>query len=206
VAQNVIATTASTKRNEWNLDGTWLDNELLPKKAAWETAWGNYENPMTRTKEITFIKQKRREEYEAPLRKLVKILQSSLYVADSDLEAMGIAIQSSERHPAPVPTTVPKSRVVLPSPAVVEIHFSDSESEHRAKPVGVHGVEAAWALLEEPTNDWRLLTHSTFDTHTPLRLTFEGPDRGRTLYFALRWENTRGEKGPWSAIEYTSIP
>jgi hypothetical protein len=31
-------------------------------------------------------------------------------------------------------------------------------------------------------------------------------DRGKKLYFALRWENTRGEKGPWSEIHSTIIP
>jgi hypothetical protein len=32
------------------------------------------------------------------------------------------------------------------------------------------------------------------------------PAGDRALYFAARWENTGGEKGPWSEIEETSIP
>jgi hypothetical protein len=32
------------------------------------------------------------------------------------------------------------------------------------------------------------------------------PQRGKTVYFALRWENTRGEKGPWSEIMSAIIP
>jgi hypothetical protein len=35
---------------------------------------------------------------------------------------------------------------------------------------------------------------------------FENDQRGKTVYFALRWENTRGEKGPWSAIQIAIIP
>jgi hypothetical protein len=37
-------------------------------------------------------------------------------------------------------------------------------------------------------------------------LEFEGHDRGKTLWYAARWENTRGLKGPWSPIESVIIP
>jgi hypothetical protein len=50
------------------------------------------------------------------------------------------------------------------------------------------------------------LTNSSFDTHTPLTLEFADEDRGKVLYFALRWENTRGEKGPFGAIMNAIIP
>jgi hypothetical protein len=50
------------------------------------------------------------------------------------------------------------------------------------------------------------LTHSAFDTRSPLKLQFENDLRGKTLYFAMRWENTRGEKGPWSPIMSVIIP
>jgi hypothetical protein len=53
---------------------------------------------------------------------------------------------------------------------------------------------------------WSELTHSTFCTRAPLRLTFNGNERGKTLYFATRWENTRSVKGPWSEIMEAIIP
>jgi hypothetical protein len=39
-----------------------------------------------------------------------------------------------------------------------------------------------------------------------MTLAFEGHDRGKTLYYALRWENTRGEKGPFSPIAAVIVP
>jgi hypothetical protein len=54
--------------------------------------------------------------------------------------------------------------------------------------------------LDEKPKDWEELIHSTFSTRSPFRLSFKGTDRGKVLYFALRWDNTRGEKGPWSEI------
>jgi hypothetical protein len=92
------------------------------------------------------------------------------------------------------------------SPATLTIHFHDHGSEKKAKPKGVHGAEAAWEILDTPPTDWSQLTHSVFDTNSPLVLTFNGDQRGKTLYFAMRWENTRGEKGPWSDIMSAIIP
>jgi hypothetical protein len=89
---------------------------------------------------------------------------------------------------------------------VVEIHFRDADSDRKAKPAGVHGVEVAWAVLDATPENWEELTHSSFDTHTPLVLSFERDQRGKTLYFALRWENTTGEKGHWSDIQSAIIP
>jgi hypothetical protein len=39
------------------------------------------------------------------------------------------------------------------------------------------------------------MTHSAVNTHSPCTFIFEHDQRGKTVYFALRWENTRGEKG-----------
>jgi hypothetical protein len=61
-------------------------------------------------------------------------------------------------------------------------------------------------VSDVPILDADELVHSSFDTHTPFKLKFNGHERGKTVYFALRWENTRGEKGPWSAVISAIIP
>ncbi|MDR0668043.1 MAG: hypothetical protein LBF90_05435, partial [Prevotellaceae bacterium] len=104
------------------------------------------------------------------------------------------------------PTTYVSSTVELPGPGRVIIHFRDAGSDRKAKPHGVHGAEIAWGLLDARPEDPTELPHSSFDTHSPFTLDFEGHDRHKTLYFALRWENTIGEKGPWNDIEETVVP
>jgi hypothetical protein len=47
---------------------------------------------------------------------------------------------------------------------------------------------------------------SVFSTRSPYVFTFDENMRGKTVYFCLRWENTRGQKGPWSAIYSAIIP
>jgi hypothetical protein len=119
---------------------------------------------------------------------------------------MELPIHKTTRTNTPVPTSRSTVVVQIPNPAQVELHFKDSESSTRAKPAGVHGVEIIWEILDAPTNDWSKLTHSAFDTHTPYIFTFSGLERGKTLYFSLRWENTRGDKGPLTEISSTIIP
>jgi hypothetical protein len=67
-------------------------------------------------------------------------------------------------------------------------------------------VEIGWTQSDTPITRWDELTHSNVDTNSPFTLSFENDQRGKTVYFALRWENTRGEKGPWSGIASAIIP
>jgi hypothetical protein len=70
----------------------------------------------------------------------------------------------------------------------------------------VHGVEVRWALLGIAPLSVDELIHSSFDTHSPFTLDFSENDRGKTVWFCLRWENTTGEKGPWSEMMSAIIP
>jgi hypothetical protein len=48
--------------------------------------------------------------------------------------------------------------------------------------------------------------HSSFATHPPFSLPFDLADTGKRLWYAARWENTTGQKGPWSEIMSVIIP
>jgi hypothetical protein len=87
------------------------------------------------------------------------------------------------------------------------IHFFKKGGSHRkGKPAGQHGAEVGWLLSDTPPLRWDELTHSAIDTNSPFTLSFENDQRGKTVYFAIRLENTRGEKGPWSEIMNAIIP
>jgi hypothetical protein len=195
-----------TGQSAWNIPQAPLD-ELQTLSAGFENALAVAENPSTRTKVTVQAKNDARKAVESKLRPFLKAYVTyNPAVANADRDAMGLPIHKTTRTNVPVPKTTVEAEISLPSPGVVEISYHDAESGHRAKPDGVHGAEVAWAILAAPPVDWKELTRSSFDTQSPLRLTFEGDDRGKTLYFALRWENTRGEKGPWSEIQNTIIP
>jgi hypothetical protein len=195
-----------TKQSAWNIPQAPL-NELKTLSADFENALAVSGNPTTRTKVSIQAKNDARKAVESKTRLFLKAYVTfNPVVTDADRDAMNLPIHKTTHTPVPVPKTTVEAEVSLPSPGVVEISFHDAASGHRAKPDGVHGAEIAWAILSAPPVDWKELTSSSFDTRSPQRLTFSGDERGKTLYFALRWENTRGEKGPWSEIQSTIIP
>jgi hypothetical protein len=74
---------------------------------------------------------------------------------------------------------------------------------------GALGItEAAMTELHTKKARWDAAYKKADDpaTRTPFTLEFSGHERGKTVYFALRWENTRGEKGHWSPIQNAIVP
>jgi hypothetical protein len=205
-AQETITDAADKNREAWNIDVQWFIEELLPKKARWVAAWTDYLVPATRTPLITFTKNKTRKEYEKPLRLLVKNLESNPRVSDEDRRGMGITIPSTTRTVIPAATTYPLSTVDSSTIRLLKFFFRDSESSSKAKPHGVHGAEIRWSILDTPPVTVKELIMSGFDTRSPFTLEFENDQRGKTVWYCLRWENTKGEKGPWSEIGSAIIP
>jgi hypothetical protein len=65
-------------------------------------------------------------------------------------------------------------------------------------------IEVLWAILAHQCGG---AYYSTFDTRSPLILTFDEADRGKRVYMAGCWEIEReGEKGPMGEIVSAFIP
>jgi hypothetical protein len=206
VTQEMITAIVAAKIIDWNIDGQWFDGELLPKKAQWVAAYADYLPTATRTPLITFTKSNARKEYEKPLRMLVKGLESNPRVSDEDRRSMGIVIAATAKKSIPPATTYPVFTLDSSIIRRLSVHFRDSASSSKAKPHGIHGVEIRWAILDVPPVNVKDLTVSAFDTRSPFTLEFEEEQRGKNVWFCLRWENTKGEKGPWSEIGSAIIP
>jgi hypothetical protein len=188
--------------------GRWFDLEFTTRYQTFSDAVDDWKIPAERTKAKTDTMLTAEKAFVPCYRQLYPgMLKGNPMVTDTDLDEMGLPRHSGGGggHNPPPNTRVAVS-VLLPGPGCLEFHFHNEGSENKAKPAGVHGAEMMWEILEAPTTEWHDLTHSEFDTHTPLTLQFEGHNRGKTLYFAMRWENTTGEKGPWNTIQNVIIP
>jgi hypothetical protein len=108
--------------------------------------------------------------------------------------------------PSKPPTEFVEAIITLLGPAVISIAYRVKGEAGRGKPKNCHGMELRWAILDQAPTDWNALTNSVFDTASPLELSFSGEQRGKTLFFACRWENNIGQKGPWSEILSVIIP
>jgi hypothetical protein len=76
----------------------------------------------------------------------------------------------------------------------------------RGRPKGVHGAEVRWGILDLAPKNIDDLHESSFMTASPFDFEFKEEDRGKFFYFCIRWENTTGQKGPWSEIVGVRIP
>jgi hypothetical protein len=164
--------------------------------------------PSTRTKASVEEKTEARDAFEKQLRQDIKeYLTNNHLLTDADRDNLGLPIHKSSHTPSPVAKTYPEFNVDSGTIRRLTIHFFDQGAvKSKAKPVGQHGAEIRWAILDTPPADIKDLAHSSFDTRTPFTLEFEEHERGKTVWFCLCWENTRGEKGPWSEIVSAIIP
>jgi hypothetical protein len=187
--------------------GSWIDTTLDPARTEYIAKYTPWENEATRTPVMTTQLVEAQEALTPLLRQFAGMAKASPLVTNDDLQAMGLPKRTTGGGGHnPVPASFVSVKVELPGPRVIRLHFQEAGSEHKAKPAGVYGAEIRWGVLDESPTDISSLPNTSIDTHTPFTLEFEEHDRGKRLYFALRWENTTGEKGPWSDILNAIIP
>ncbi|MDR2628096.1 MAG: hypothetical protein LBC40_08710 [Dysgonamonadaceae bacterium] len=205
--QDLITSKTAQNAEKWKINTSWFNNKVVPARSAWTSAWQAYQNPSTRTEVITGSKNRARKNYEPLLGQLVEVLKSSPDVTPEELDTMGIAWNKGGGgiH-NPVPKTYPDFYLDSSTIRFLLVFFRDQGATSRAKPHGVHGAEIRWGILDKAPTDVKELLNSSFDTRSPFTLEFNESDRGKTVWFCLRWENTTGEKGPWSEIVSAIIP
>jgi hypothetical protein len=187
----------------------WYNSVFIPKHTVYSAAYENWFNVAERTRTKIAVLNTSEGEFIVVYRDLyMGYLKRNPLVTDADLVEMGLPKHSTGgRTPSTPPTTmVEVMRLDTSFPATVIIYYRDQFEKGTAKPKYVRGAEIAYEILTTPPTDWTQLKNSVFCTKTPARLVFPGGNRGKILYFALRWENNVGEKGPWSVIYNAYIP
>jgi hypothetical protein len=186
----------------------WFTTEFIPKHQIFNAAFLDWRNPAERNPAKTAALMTAEGDFKPLYRKLYTgFLKSNPLVTDEDLVSMGLPKRSTGgKTPPTPPTEMVEATTDTSKPGIVGINFRSKNEKGTAKPQHVRGAEIVHAILDSPPADWAQLIHSTFDTRTPAQLVFSGEQRGKTVYFALRWENNIGEKGPWSDIYSAIIP
>ena len=118
--------------------------------------------------------------------------------------AIGIHPKSSLRNQAQKLTSKPKLEL-RPGIRMVTVRYMNEVNHKVAKPKGARGIIYHWALLNEPPESPESFTMAKSVSSGPLVLEFNENQRGKTLYISARWENSRGEPGPWSDIVKTYV-
>ncbi|GHV77591.1 hypothetical protein AGMMS49942_24120 [Spirochaetia bacterium] len=97
------------------------------------------------------------------------------------------------------PAAIPKAEIDRSFVHRLVVHYRDKGSD-------IYGIEFRWAVLDRPPAGIDDLVHIVFDPLSPCIFDFDESQRGKTCYFAMRWENSHGIKGPWSGIYSAIIP
>ena len=186
--------------------GAWLIPEqsiaaFQAERGLCNSAYSTYLDPAKRTRAVVREKNDARKEYEAALRLFVQgQIMHNPKVTDAD--RLGMSLPVYDRTPTPVvpPQTYPELDIDFSQIARHILRVRDSETRSAGKPAHVAGFEI-WRYIGGFTwpdfKDMRLVGLATRSPHT---LEYDFSERSRVAWYALRWVNTRGEKGPWSEI------
>ncbi|MDR3115270.1 MAG: hypothetical protein LBU25_07100 [Treponema sp.] len=69
-----------------------------------------------------------------------------------------------------------------------------------SKPPGVHGVRYAWQLGGEKPAQGEDLPKTKFSRKTTLMVRHTEADKGKPVYYAACYENSKGDQGKWSPV------
>lgn len=88
----------------------------------------------------------------------------------------------------------------------VELRFQDEAApDSRAIPYGMNGCLLNYASGAEKTMEYALLKETVLMTHTTFTLSLGPEAEGRFLSCAARWQNKKGELGPWGEIMHIAV-
>jgi hypothetical protein len=204
--QGVLVSTINAKYAEFGVPSEEM-TKLAAIQSRWDAAFAAAENPATRTKGTVRDRQEVRKEYESELRKVIKAyITYNPVVTDKEREDMGLPVHDKTYTSVPVITTRPELDVIVVDVRRLKVDFHDMGSANKAKPHGANGAVIVYAVLDAPPAEVGDLTHSVLATRTPHILEFTESERGKTVYVAISWQNSKGQRGPWSEIESAIVP
>jgi hypothetical protein len=144
-------------------------------------------------------------------------------LSDADFIALGLKPKNRTPAPIPPPVTQAEADILLPGIHMLELRLrplaGSPPDPHQSAygcrihygimPPGGATVEAATRAkreLMQPPITGEELPHSRFTRRKKERFDFSAEERGKTIYFCLRYENAKGEPGPWGPIFSAIIP
>ena len=139
-------------------------------------------------------------------RAAINIIQNNPAVTDEVRELMGLPIPDTTRTRAAVPTTKPVATIQTLEHLQHVVNWRDEATpKSKAKPKGVRGAQIHVWVGPNPPADVGQFPWVALDSATPYLMVHDAANAGKTAYYALRWENTRGETGPWSDVVSATI-
>lgn len=172
---------------------------------SWSTAYATATNPDTRTSPAVAAKDAARAAAESTVRTYAQQISKSDAVTPEDKLAIGVNIPNTTPVPIPAPTSFPQLSFRAATPLVHTLQYQDSDlGTGKQKPFGAVGIEVWRSVGTVPATDPAQASYYSTFTKSPLRVSFDAPQVGKTCTYFARWVTRSGpggvaQKGPWSA-------
>jgi hypothetical protein len=187
--------------------GTWYDTKYAPKLAAYLAAYQIWDNPATSTPVALDNLKDTEGDFFPAYREFYGMVRASALVSDASLEEMGYPPRPAGSHtPHPVDRYFIDLILKPLGNLVISVAFVNRDTGKSIIPYFLTGAVIYYMVSDTPVVNQNDLAHSRLASRSPLELIFSPENRGKTVYLAARWQNRRGELGPWSEIVAVVIP
>jgi hypothetical protein len=199
----------------WNQIPADRVTELNTAYAAWYTAWGKLKGPHTHADVVA--KDGAHKAGEDTLREFHnEFILYSRKVTDEQLAELGCARRDKTPTVIPAPTSQAAAEVAYTAIHELTVQKIHAIGTISADPRSDYGVSIHYGILDpaNPSGRFRIsappvtgddLPHSVFVKKRKHVFDFEG-DSGKTVWFCLRYENEKGDPGPYGPLFSAVIP
>jgi hypothetical protein len=191
--------------------GDYLKNELAPVMSGYNDLFEKWKGKTYTRNELKDFK-----ESEKKLMKLYRdfyqrFIRTNYLVTNSDLGEMDMPRRPAASRRDPIVVTFsPYVIAEATKEGEVILYFGGRNPEtfklEKGNPPMQRGAFFRYAISKTPLTKPEQLQYTAFDTNSPLVLNLGADVRGEAVYFCACWENTRGERGPFSEVDVIHIP
>lgn len=141
------------------------------------------------------------------VRNWAQVIRNNPGVTDANKAALGLTLVNFPPTPIPPPSTYPILNVTAPGPLQQTISYADSATPTaRRRPFGAIGQQMYRFTGTVAGTDPEDAQFRGFVTRQPFTFNFDSGDRGKLATYWSRWQNAKGEVGPWSAPVTLAVP
>lgn len=204
--QTQFVTTASSNPAKYGMTADDI-TELKAAQAAWNAGYSTHQQAQEGAHTATQQKESVKSSFIGVIRAKAKKANSTPGVDNAARVSLGLHPYEDTHSPIGAPTTRPLGRIEPSGSCTLIVHFNDETTPHRdAKPHGVQGCQIFLHVGDPAPADPSGYTSLAFDTRTPYTDIHPAADAGKTAYYLLRWQNAKGDVGPWSVVISAKIP
>lgn len=128
-------------------------------------------------------------------------VRNNPFLNDELRQELGVHIPDTTPTPQLRPIDAPNTTVDGTSSHLQHrVKALNPETGKTGKPTGVHGVRFVWQVGGERPHNGASMLKGQFSRKPDIIVSHDESDRGKPVYYASCYENTKGEAGPWSIV------